>query len=74
MAWVKPAPDRVYRIPATKQLLEAEGREVDTAELDWARALRDGDVVISDPPAPPAPPAKGAAKASQPAPAAEGEG
>jgi hypothetical protein len=49
LAWVKPAPDRVYRIPATKQLLEADGREVDTTDLDWARALRDRDVVIFEP-------------------------
>lgn len=73
--WVKPPPGRLYRIPATRQLLEPDGREVNLLDLDWVRALRDGDVVRCDPPAPPpaAASAKAApAKASQPA--TEGEG
>ena len=43
------------RLPHTRQLMPAEGMDVDENDLYWARMLRDKDVV----PAKPAKPAKG---------------
>lgn len=38
-------PGRVFRDPATKQLVPEKGIEIELNNLDHARALRDGDLV-----------------------------
>lgn len=62
--YVKPAAGLSVRDPIKKDLLPEEGREVPDSGMYWQRRVRDGDVVISQPPAnavrkatPPAPPA-----------------
>ena len=52
--FVKPAPHLKVRDPQLKDLLPDEGRLVPDTSY-WHRRVRDGDVVVCDPPAPSAP-------------------
>ncbi|WP_298281256.1 DUF2635 domain-containing protein [Acidocella sp.] len=45
--FVKPAPDRLVRYPATNQPLPAEGADVPD-DAFWLRRVRDGDVIAAD--------------------------
>lgn len=40
-----PKPDHVYRRTDTKQLVPAEGEELDVCDLDIVRAMECGDLV-----------------------------
>lgn len=44
--WVKPAPGRTVRDPASMAKLPPEGREVMDGDLFWVRRIRDGDVTV----------------------------
>lgn len=48
--FVKPAPGLKVRDPETRGLLPETGREV-SQSLYWTRRVRDGDVIVSTPPA-----------------------
>jgi hypothetical protein len=47
--FIKPAPGLVIRDPDLLDLLPTEGREVPDSDF-WHRRVRDGDVVLSEPP------------------------
>ena len=50
--FVKPAPGLRVRDPyRPATLLPETGREVSDYDIEWARLLRDGDVVLSEAPA-----------------------
>jgi hypothetical protein len=51
--YVKPAPGLVIPDPDRFDTLPADGRDVPDSDF-WLRRLRDGDVVLADPPAAPA--------------------
>lgn len=68
--FVKPAPGTLVRDPATKSFVPEEGMTVDPNNLDWARMVADGSVVVADAPVKGAK-AKGKAKATPTPPPAD---